>query len=36
MFNLVLTAFLRAEVHLTLAGVSWPLGGSRVVAARAV
>jgi SAM-dependent methyltransferase len=35
-FNLALTGFLRAEVHLTLAGVSWPLGGSRVVAARAV
>jgi len=34
--NAVLTAILRAEVRLTLAGLRWPIGGSRVVAARAV
>lgn len=34
--NRVFTALLRAEVRLTLAGLHWPLGGSRVVAARAV
>jgi SAM-dependent methyltransferase len=34
--NAVLTAILRAEVRLTLAGLRWPLGGSRVVVARAV
>jgi SAM-dependent methyltransferase len=34
--NGVLTAILRAEVRLTLAGLRWPLGGSRVVVARAV
>jgi SAM-dependent methyltransferase len=34
--NAVLTTILRAEVRLTLAGVRWPAGGSRVVAARAV
>jgi SAM-dependent methyltransferase len=33
--NRVLTALLRAEVRLTLAGLRWPLGGSRVVVARA-
>ena len=34
--NSVLQAILRAEVRLTLAGLRWPLGGSRVVVARAV
>jgi SAM-dependent methyltransferase len=34
--NAVLLAILRAEVRLTLAGVHWPAGGSRVVVARAV
>jgi SAM-dependent methyltransferase len=34
--NRVLTAILRAEVRLTLAGLRWRLGGSRVVVARAV
>jgi SAM-dependent methyltransferase len=34
--NRMLTAILRAEVRLTLAGVRWPIGGSRVVVARAV
>jgi SAM-dependent methyltransferase len=34
--NAVLTAILRAEVSLTLAGLRWPAGGSRVVVARAV
>jgi SAM-dependent methyltransferase len=34
--NRALTALLRAEVRLTLAGLRWPIGGSRVVAARAV
>jgi hypothetical protein len=34
--NSVLTAILRAEVRLTLAGLRWPLGGSCVVVARAV
>jgi SAM-dependent methyltransferase len=34
--NGVLTTILRAEVRLTLAGVRWPFGGSRVVAARAI
>jgi SAM-dependent methyltransferase len=34
--NGVLTGILRAEVLLTLAGLRWPLGGSRVVVARAV
>jgi SAM-dependent methyltransferase len=34
--NGMLTAILRAEVRLTLAGLRWPLGGSRVVVARAV
>ncbi|SEM33241.1 Methyltransferase domain-containing protein [Bradyrhizobium sp. OK095] len=33
--NRVLLAILRAEVRLTLAGVSWPAGGSRVVVGRA-
>jgi hypothetical protein len=33
--NLMLTAILRAEVRLTLAGVRWPIGGSRVVVSRA-
>jgi len=31
-----LTAILRAEVRLTLAGLRWPAGGSRVAVARAV
>lgn len=34
--NAILKAFLRAEVRLTLAGLRWPIGGSRVVVARAV
>jgi SAM-dependent methyltransferase len=34
--NRAFTALLRAEVRLTLAGLRWPLGGSRVVVARAV
>jgi SAM-dependent methyltransferase len=34
--NGILGAILRAEVRLTLAGIRWPVGGSRVVAARAV
>jgi SAM-dependent methyltransferase len=34
--NAALLAILRAEVRLTLAGVRWPAGGSRVVVARAV
>lgn len=34
--NGILKAVLRAEVRLTLAGVRWPVGGSRVVVARAV
>jgi SAM-dependent methyltransferase len=34
--NAVLTSLLRAEVRLTLAGVHWPAGGSRVVVARAI
>ena len=34
--NRVLTAILNSEVRLTLAGMRWPFGGSRIVAARAV
>ena len=34
--NALFTAILRAEVRLTLAGLRWPAGGSRVVVARAV
>jgi SAM-dependent methyltransferase len=34
--NAMFTAILRAEVGLTLAGLRWPAGGSRVVVARAV
>lgn len=34
--NQIFTALTRAEVRLTLAGVRWPFGGSRIVAARAV
>jgi hypothetical protein len=34
--NAALLAILRAEVRLTLAGARWPLGGSRVVVARAI
>lgn len=34
--NRALTAILRAEVRMTLAGWRWPAGGSRVVVARAV
>ena len=34
--NAVLKALLLAEVRLTLAGVRWPAGGSRVVVARAI
>jgi SAM-dependent methyltransferase len=33
--NRVLTALLRSEVRLTLSGVRWSFGGSRIVAARA-
>ena len=35
MTNAVLKAILRTEVRLTLAGVRWPIGGSRVIVARA-
>jgi SAM-dependent methyltransferase len=34
--NAALKAILRAEICLTLAGLRWPIGGSRVVVARAV
>ena len=34
--NGILMTMPRAEVRLTLAGLRWPLGGSRVVVARAV
>jgi SAM-dependent methyltransferase len=34
--NAMLTAILRAEVRLTLAGLRWPAGGSRIVVAQAV
>jgi SAM-dependent methyltransferase len=34
--NRVLTSLLRSEVRLTLAGLHWPFGGSRIVAARAL
>jgi hypothetical protein len=34
--NAMLKAILRAEVRLTLAGMRWPVGGSRVVVARVV
>jgi SAM-dependent methyltransferase len=34
--NAVLKALLSVEVRLTLAGIRWPIGGSRVVVARAV
>ena len=34
--NQVLTAILRTEVRMTLAGWRWPAGGSRIVVARAV
>jgi SAM-dependent methyltransferase len=34
--NAMFTAILRAEVRMTLAGLRWPAGGSRVVVARAV
>ncbi len=34
--NSVMTSLSRAEVRLTLAGMRWPFGGSRMVAARAV
>lgn len=34
--NRLLSAVLRAENRLTLAGVSWPAGGSRIVVGRAV
>jgi hypothetical protein len=34
--NRALTALLRAEVRMTLTGLRWPFGGSRVIAARAV
>jgi SAM-dependent methyltransferase len=34
--NNVLTAILRTEVRMTLAGMKWPAGGSRVVVGRAV
>jgi SAM-dependent methyltransferase len=33
--NSVLTSLLRIEIRLTLAGMHWPFGGSRIVAARA-
>lgn len=34
--NRLFTAILRAEVRLTLAGLRWPAGGSRVVVGRAI
>jgi len=34
--NRILLRVMRAEVHMTLAGVRWPAGGSRIVVARAV
>jgi len=34
--NRLFLAMLRAEVGMTLAGVRWPAGGSRIVVARAV
>lgn len=34
--NALLTAIMRAEIRLTLAGLRWPIGGSRIVVARAV
>jgi SAM-dependent methyltransferase len=34
--NSLFTAILRAEVRLTLAGLRWPAGGSRIVVGRAV
>lgn len=34
--NRLFTAILRAEVRLTLAGMRWPAGGSRIVVGRAV
>jgi hypothetical protein len=34
--NDLFTAILRAEVRLTLSGWRWPVGGSRVVVARAI
>jgi SAM-dependent methyltransferase len=32
--NSVLTSLLRVEIRLTLAGMHWPFGGSRIIAAR--
>jgi hypothetical protein len=34
--NSLFTAILRAEIGMTLAGMKWPAGGSRVVAARSL
>jgi SAM-dependent methyltransferase len=34
--NSLFTAVLRGEIRMTLAGVNWPAGGSRVVVARAI
>jgi SAM-dependent methyltransferase len=34
--NGLFTAILRAEIRMTLAGVSWPAGGSRIVVGRAM
>jgi SAM-dependent methyltransferase len=34
--NSIFTAILRAEVRMTLAGMKWPAGGSRIVVGRAV
>jgi SAM-dependent methyltransferase len=34
--NGMLTSLLRAEIRLTLAGMRWPFGGSRIIAARVV
>src|SRR6202012_5956175 len=34
--NKAFTALLRLEVRMTLGGVRWPAGGSRIVVARAV
>jgi membrane protein implicated in regulation of membrane protease activity len=34
--NSFFTAILRGEIRMTLAGMNWPAGGSRVVVGRAV
>jgi hypothetical protein len=34
--NRLFTAISRGEIRMTLAGLNWPLGGSRIVVGRAV